>query len=246
MGRINEKARRGKVINKFKFFLGDAVPHSPLYFKRGLFLMGTYLESLQKSKPPFIKKLESYADIHHIPIMDQQSMDLFLTLLKLKKPKKLLEIGTAIGYSAIRIAQTLPECLIVSIDRNGELLEVAKSFISEAGLSKQIKLVHGEATRQADNLKNDCPYDALFIDAAKGQYRHFFDVFSRMVAQEGLVVSDNILFRGMVAGDEEVPKRFQSIVKRLREYNHYLAEHPDFDTTFLPIGDGLAVSVKKA
>ena len=204
-----------------------------------------YLAKLQKRKPQLIEQMESYAASHQIPIIDSESFAVMLMLLKIKNPTKILEIGTAIGYSAIRIAQELPQATVVSIEQSEEMFAKAGEFISEAGLAERIQVVFGDALECSEKVTHYCPFDALFIDAAKGQYKAFFDLYSKMVKPGGVVVSDNVLFRGYVASSSVPPKRFRRIVNKLREYNHYLAKHLDFDTTFLSVGDGIAVSLKK-
>lgn len=204
-----------------------------------------YLSTLHRCSDPTIEKIKSYAKEHRIPILQDTSMEILLSLLRIKRPEAILEIGTAIGYSAIRMAKTLPNSTIVSVDIDEERLSVAKDNLLEASVADRVVLIHGEAVEQAEQLRVHAPYDFIFIDAAKGQYQRYFETFQEMLASDGIILSDNVLYRGMVAGEEPLLKRYETAVKKLRLYNEFLANHPDFDTTFYPVGDGLAVSIKK-
>lgn len=204
----------------------------------------SYLESLHGNEDSLIEDLVTYATLNHIPIMESDSMDVLLHLLKLKRANKILEIGTAIGYSAIRMAQALPESKVVTIDSDDERVQQAKANVTRAQLENRVHIYCGDALTSAELLDSKGPYDALFIDAAKGQYKQYFELFAPMVHKGGIVVSDNVLFRGLVANGEKTLGRYKTIVQRLRQYNAYIVKHPDFDTTFYPIGDGMAVSIK--
>ncbi|RBW70454.1 O-methyltransferase [Bacillus taeanensis] len=204
-----------------------------------------YIVQLRKPLPSYVTEMELYAKEHHVPIMDPVSMEAMLNILQLKKPKRILEIGTAIGYSAIRMALSLPECEIITIERDEERFQFAKQNIHKAGLTARIKVIEGDALEAAEEVKYEGPYDALFIDAAKGQYMRFHDTYAEHVQSGGIIISDNVLFRGLVAEEEVVEKRFRSMVKKLKQYNKFLMEHPDYSTTIYPIGDGIAVSIKE-
>ncbi|TKD70234.1 O-methyltransferase [Pseudalkalibacillus hwajinpoensis] len=201
-----------------------------------------YLESLRPKREGLMEEMEVYARENHIPIMEQTSLAVMLQLLSFLKPNRILEIGAAIGYSAIRMADLLPETAIITVERDETRYKEAVANIEKAGYSDRITILYGDAFELADELKQYGPYQALFIDAAKGQYQRFFDEFFGVVEEQGIVLSDNILFRGMVAEEEIQEKRFRSMVKKLRQYNEFLMSHPDLYTTIYPIGDGLAVS----
>lgn len=204
-----------------------------------------YLESLRPKREGLTKEIEEYAAENHVPIMEQTSLDVMLQLLSFLKPKRILEIGTAIGYSAIRMAERLPETEILTVERDEIRYNEAIANIDKAGYSDRITVLYGDAFDLANELKSHGSYQALFIDAAKGQYQRFFDEFYDELEKGGVVFSDNILFRGMVAEEEIEEKRFRSMVKKLRHYNEFLISHPELDTTIYPIGDGLAVSQRK-
>ncbi|WP_377888370.1 O-methyltransferase [Alkalihalobacillus sp. R86527] len=204
-----------------------------------------YLESLRPKREELIEEMEQYAKDYHIPIMEQTSLDVMLQIMSFLNPKRILEIGTAIGYSAIRMAQIVPEAEIVTVERDQERYYEAVSNVEKAGYSHRIKVMYGDAFELSEELKSHGPYQSLFIDAAKGQYKRFFDEFYECLQPQGVIFSDNILFRGMVAEEEVEEKRFRSMVKKLRHYNEFLMSHPELDTTIYPIGDGLAVSKRK-
>lgn len=203
-----------------------------------------YLTSLVPEKDEFFSKLEAYAKEHQVPIMDEVSVEVLLQLLRLKKPKKVLEIGTAIGYSALRMADAIPDAFIVSIERDKDRFTVASKNIATKGFNDRIKLFEGDAFDLLEETKTYGPYDCIFIDAAKGQYQKFFEMFSEQLTDEGFIITDNVLFRGYVYEDTE-NKRLQKIAAKIRNYNEWLLQKEQFHTVILPIGDGIAISVRK-
>ncbi|KKB72972.1 MULTISPECIES: O-methyltransferase [Bacillus] len=206
-----------------------------------------YLERLQKPRPADIMKLEAYAEEHGVPIMEPTGIDALLRLLSLKNPKKILEIGTAIGYSAIRMALELPEAEIFTIERDEQRYHEAIQNIQSFQLENRIHVFFGDALSESAAVQSMAPYDALFIDAAKGQYQKFFSLYEQMLADDGIIFTDNVLFKGLVAGDYDQieNKRIKKLVSKIDHFNHWLMEHPDYRTTILPVGDGLAVSQKE-
>ncbi|MDQ0205449.1 O-methyltransferase [Alkalicoccobacillus murimartini] len=204
-----------------------------------------YLVALTPKRSELLEQMEAYAEEHGVPIMDLVGIESLLQLLQLHSPKRILEIGTAIGYSAIRMAEVLPEAEIVTIERDSERAAVARTNIKEANLSNRIHLIEDDALNVVEILEKMPLFHVLFIDAAKGQYQRFFDQFSPLLAPGGIIFSDNVLFRGLVAEQDIESKRLSKLAGKINAYNQYLMEHPDFHTRILPIGDGLAVSIKK-
>ncbi|MFN2745129.1 MULTISPECIES: O-methyltransferase [Bacillus] len=206
-----------------------------------------YLERLIKPRPPEIMELEYYAEEHGVPIMEPTGIEALLQLLSLKNPKKILEIGTAIGYSAIRMALHLPEADILTIERDEKRYHEALKNIKSFQMENRIRVIFGDALSESDAVQSMAPYDALFIDAAKGQYQKFFTMYEKMLADDGIIFTDNVLFKGLVAGgcDQIESKRIKKLVSKIDHYNHWLMDHPDYQTAILPIGDGLAVSKKR-
>lgn len=207
--------------------------------------VNNYVSSLIKRRNSFLTEIEEYAHENDIPIMDIVSMEVMLQILTLAQATKILEIGTAIGYSAMRLAERLPHSQIVSIERDKARYDLAKENIKKANLENQITLIFGDALIDEDQISQYGPFDCLFIDAAKGQYKRFFELYSPLVSQNGLIISDNVLFKGIVATEGKVAKGLRTMVVNLRAYNEMLMANEKFETTFYPIGDGIAISKKK-
>ncbi|WP_226680180.1 O-methyltransferase [Sutcliffiella horikoshii] len=207
----------------------------------------TYLNNLTPTRNELVSKMENLARKENVPIMDLVGMETLLQLLRLSMPKRILEIGAAIGYSAIRMAQALPEVTIVTIERDEHRYLQAKEHIEKAGLQDRIQLIFGDALEVFDRVDKEAPFDFIFVDAAKGQYERFFTMYETLLNEAGIIITDNVLFRGMVAEDHESiePKRIRNLVKKIDKYNRWLMEHPDYITTILPVGDGVAISKKK-
>ncbi|MFS0554478.1 O-methyltransferase [Brevibacillus sp. 179-C9.3 HS] len=201
-----------------------------------------YVSSLVPERSPLLMRLEQEAAEENIPIVQLPSAQVMRMLLLLHRPKAILEVGTAIGYSTIWLAEAAPEAQIVTMDIDEDRLVRARANIKEAGCADRIEVLLRDATL---GLPESYQFDCLFIDAAKGQYRAFLDLYLPLLREGGLVISDNILFRGLVATPEEASKRQRPMVDKLLSYNSHLMECPDLETTFIPVGDGLAISMKK-
>ncbi|WP_078545461.1 O-methyltransferase [Litchfieldia alkalitelluris] len=204
----------------------------------------TYLESLIQPRPTFIQELEAFAEENHVPIMDKITAEAILQLLRISNPKRILEIGTAIGYSAIRMGLTLPEAKIVTVERNKGRYEQAIENINTANKAEQINVLFGDALELTDEIDKRGPYDVIFIDAAKGQYKRFFESYEGFLADQGLIITDNVLFKGLVVKEIE-DKRKRQLVDKIKMYNEWLSSHPNYVTTILPVGDGIAISKKR-
>ncbi|QDS35040.1 O-methyltransferase [Brevibacillus brevis] len=201
-----------------------------------------YVSSLVPERSPLLKRLEQEAAEENIPIVQLPSAQVMRMLLLLHRPKAILEVGTAIGYSTIWLAEAAPEARIVTMDIDEDRLARARENIKEAGCADRVEILSRDATL---GLPESYQFDCLFIDAAKGQYRVFLDLYLPLLREGGLVISDNVLFRGLVATPEEAGKRQRPMVDKLLSYNLHLMERPDLETTFIPVGDGLAISMKK-
>lgn len=193
-----------------------------------------------------LKQLESFAKEHRVPIMDPIGMGFVKQLIHLHEPKRILEIGTAIGYSALQMAEVDPNLKIVTIERDEERFEQALENIRKFQEEKRIEVLHGDALEKLPELinKNES-FDFIFIDAAKGSYSQFFTAAREMLNEHGVILSDNVLFRGYVAEGADVPKRYQKLAQKIFQYNEWLMQQEDFRTIILPIGDGVALSIKK-
>lgn len=182
---------------------------------------------------------ESYA-----PIVQKSTEQLIVTLLRLVKPARVLEVGTAVGYSAILMADNLPEdSTIVTIERYKKHADIAVDNVFASGYEKKIKVIEGEAAEVLHWL--DGSFDFIFLDAAKGQYIEFLPDILRLLKSGGVLLSDNILYHGMIEDDEKVERRKITIVKRLHMYLEEIMSNESLTTSIIPIGDGVALSVKK-
>lgn len=207
--------------------------------------LNSYLQDTIPSNEKWVTELESYAQENHVPIMDAVSMHFVQQLIRIHQPNRILEIGTAIGYSALRMLQASPNASIVSIERDESRYKFALDIIKKQGKQEQIKILHGDALELSADITNQEPFDLLFIDAAKGQYQRFFELYSSVVRKGGLILSDNVLFKGYVVSPSENNPKFTKIATKINNYNQGLINHPDFHTSIVPIGDGVAISIKK-
>ncbi|GGI10624.1 O-methyltransferase [Gottfriedia solisilvae] len=210
-------------------------------------LVRQYLANFYKHREPFIEEMEMYAKEQHVPIMDKAGMEFMLGLLYLIQPTSILEIGSAIGYSSIRMAKSFPELRIVTMERNAGRIRKAKEYIDRSGYSNRITLLEGDALLLKDHLPDNRQFDVIFIDAAKAQYQRFFELYEPLLSERGVIISDNVLFKGQVAESAELvdDRRKRALIKRIQNYNEWLMNHPMYDSTIIPIGDGVAISKKR-
>lgn len=204
-----------------------------------------FIESFIQPRNDLLLKMEQYAEKNHVPIMQLSSIQVLCQLLRIQQPNHLLEIGTAIGYSAIRMAEAVPNCRIVTIERDEQRAEMAKQFIQESSVANQITLIEGDAL-EVDVKKVQSTFDAVFIDGAKGQNKRFFEKFSPLVQKGGVIYIDNIYMHGLSNLPlAEVPKRKRTMIRNLKEFSEWIQNHPDYITTFVPVGDGLLICLKR-
>ena len=207
--------------------------------------MISFIDSLDVGNPPYLNELEEYALATDVPIIRTGTQSLLHFLMDLKKPMKILEVGTAIGFSALLMSEYAPEgCQITTIEKYEKRIPLARENFAKAGKSHCITLLEGDAM---DILKTlDDSYDFIFMDAAKGQYIHFLPEIMRLLAQGGMLVSDNVLQDGDVLESRfAVTRRNRTIHGRMREYLYTLKHMEELTTSILPVGDGMALSVKK-
>ncbi|MDS9470988.1 O-methyltransferase [Sporosarcina pasteurii] len=205
-----------------------------------------YLADLGKEKNSLLLEMESYAKKNHVPIMGSQAIETFIGLLSLQKPRCILEIGSAIGYSAIRMAHAFPNASITTIERDSERFHKAVEYIEASEMSQRIEIIEADALELSIDTHLKKPYDALFIDAAKGQYKRFFEKYSPLVIPGGVIYCDNMFMHGMVLQeDKDVPRRKRTMIRNLKEFTSWVMAHPSFDTFLLPVGDGILIAIKK-
>lgn len=205
-----------------------------------------YLDSLVPQKGEFLTELRRVSSLEesYAPIVQKQTEQLLITMLRLKKPRRVLEIGSAVGYSAILMADNLPdESRIITVERYKKHADIAVDNIFKAGYEGKIRLIEGEAAEVLHWL--DGTFDFVFLDAAKGQYIEFLPDILRLLENGGVLFSDNILFKGMLEDEDKVIRRKITIVKRLKMYLEEIMSNENLTTSIIPIGDGVAISVKK-
>lgn len=191
-----------------------------------------------------ILEMEKYAKANDVPISQPESIRLIEILLKLMGAKRVLEIGSAIGYSAIRMSRA-SGAEITTVELSEEMADIAEENIRLEGLADKIHLIRGDGKRVLEEIEGEEVFDAVFVDAAKGQYMEFFPNCFRLLRRGGLLISDNVLYKGMTATDELVVRRKITIVRRLRAYLNMLKENRELATAIVPIGDGVALSFKE-
>ena len=206
--------------------------------------ISTFIHSLDTGNTPFLTELERYAKETNVPVIRPQMQSFLKVLLAMQQPKQILEVGTAIGFSALLMAEYGPEdCHITTIEKYEKRIPLARENFKKAGREDRITLLEGDATEILKELEG--PYDLIFMDAAKGQYIHFLDDVLRLLAPEGVLVSDNVLQDGDVARSRyAIERRDRTIHKRMRDYLYTIKNHPQLETTILPVGDGVAISIK--
>lgn len=203
-----------------------------------------YIAALKEDKDPLLVEIERYAEEHHVPIMGSHAMTTFIGLLSLQNPKKILELGSAIGYSAIKLAKAFPSASITTIERDQDRFKKAVDYIEKAALQEQIHIIEADALEW--DIQSDAMYDALFIDAAKGQYQRFFEKYEGNLVPGGVIYCDNMFMHGMVLQElKEIPRRKRTMIRNLKEFTAWVMAHPDFETFLLPVGDGLLIAIKK-
>lgn len=204
-----------------------------------------YIEGLIPERNPLLLEMERFAKEYHIPIMELAGIETMLQLLRIQHSKKILEVGTAIGYSALRMADALPNAKVVTIERDLERFQLAEEFINRSKTQEQISLIKGDALEVEGIVSEYAPFDAIFIDAAKGQYKKFFEIYSKYLKKDGMIITDNVLFKGLVCETEIESKRTRNLVKKIDDFNQWLMSHPDYFSVILPVGDGVAISKRR-
>lgn len=207
--------------------------------------MITYIHSLERPECPLIEAIEQEALCARVPIIRKETQSFLKVLLMMKKPMRVLEVGTAVGFSAILMSEYLPRGgRITTIEKYEKRIPVARDNFRRAGKEEQITLLEGDALEIMRSLEES--YDFIFMDAAKGQYIYYLPEAVRLLAPEGVLVSDNVFQDGDVIQSRfAVERRNRTIHSRMREYLYELKHHEKLQTSLLPLGDGVAVSVRK-
>jgi predicted O-methyltransferase YrrM len=203
-----------------------------------------FLRSTIQREAGFLQELEEYAEKNYVPIIQPESAALLKVLIRIHKPIRILEAGTAIGYSAAVMAGAMPEDGIIdTIEIDEETAELARQNIKSMNLDKKIRVLLGDALEVMQCIST--PYDMIFVDAAKGQYNEYLNEALRLLKTGGLLISDNVLYKGLVTQTESLPHKHRTIAVNLREYLHNICHDKRLETSIIPIGDGMALSFRK-
>ena len=204
-----------------------------------------YLHSLESSQGVLLDTIEKAALDGRVPIIRRETASLLRTLVAALKPSQILEIGTAVGYSALLMCQTMPRaCHITTIEKYEKRIPVARENFKKAGEESRITLLEGDADQLLGQLEEG-RFDLVFMDAAKGQYLHWLPFLLKLMPPGGVLISDNVLQDGdIVESRFAVQRRNRTIHSRMREYLHTLKHMEEFETAVIPIGDGVTISTR--
>ncbi len=207
--------------------------------------MVTYIHSLESSENEVIEAIEQEALETFVPIIRKETQSFLKVLLMMNKPLRILEVGTAVGFSAILMSEYMPEeGHITTIENYEKRIPIARNNFKRAGKEDKITLIQGDALEVMKTLEG--PYDFIFMDAAKGQYIHYMPEALRLLSKGGVLMSDNVLQDGdIIESRFAVERRNRTIHSRMREYLYELKHNEQLQTSILPLGDGVALSIKK-
>jgi len=201
-----------------------------------------YLNQFKDQNDPLIREMEKYADEHNVPILNWQSAAFMEILIRIIKPKRVLEIGTAIAYSSIRIARNLKKKGIVqTIEKSKDNIVLAKGYIKKSGVEDKIKILAGNAFKIMPELEKK--YDFIFLDADKNEYSKLLELSIELLKKGGVIVVDNLLWHGHAAA-EKVPAKYKTSTEYIRNFNKEFVANSLLKASIIPVGDGLGIGVK--
>ena len=205
----------------------------------------SYIHSLEKSNSMVLEEIEKEAIATYVPIIRKEMESFLRVMLTIKQPKRILELGTAIGYSAILMSEYMSkDCVIDTIENYDKRIPIAKANFERAGVSERINLYEGDAMEILPTLPYK--YDFVFMDAAKAQYIYFLPLLNNLMDEGAVLITDNVLQDGdIIESRFGITRRNRTIHSRMREYMYEIKNSKDFETTIVPIGDGITLSVKK-
>lgn len=206
--------------------------------------VSAFINSLDRGNTEFLNEIEDECRRTDVPVIRPQMQSLLKLLLAINRPESILEVGTAIGFSALLMSEYAPAgCKVTTIEKYEKRIPLAKENFRKAGKEEAIILLEGDAAEILKKL--DGTYDFIFMDAAKGQYIHYLPEAVRLLSEEGVLVSDNVLQGGdIIESRFAVERRNRTIHSRMREYLYELTHHDKLQTSILPLGDGIALSVR--
>ena len=207
--------------------------------------MRAYINSLDRGHTPFLEELAREAAEGRVPVIRREMQSFLKVFLMIQRPRKILEVGTAIGFSAVFMAEYGPEdCRITTIENYEKRIPIARENIKRSGYGPRITLIPGDAAEVLKTLEGS--YDLIFMDAAKGQYIRFLPEVLRLMGQGSVLISDNVLQEGdLIESHYLVERRDRTIYKRMREYLYTLKHSGELETSILPLGDGITLSVRR-
>lgn len=206
--------------------------------------MEQYIRGLISPNEGILKELEDYAATNSVPIIQKEVGKFLELMINIKKPSNILELGTAIGYSAILMhLSSNCKCNITTIERDKNMIEIAKDNINKYGFSDKINILEGDCLEVLEMLEGQ--FDFIFMDAGKGHYNHFLPYCLKLLNKDGIIVADNVLFKGMVASRDLLIRRKITIVKRMKTYLEMISTNDELITSVIPMGDGIAVTTRR-
>jgi predicted O-methyltransferase YrrM len=201
-----------------------------------------YIKSFRKKDTPLIEEMEAYAAQNKVPILTRDAAELIEQLIIISRPKRVLEIGTAIGYTTIRIARNLKKkAEVQTIEKSNNNILLARDFISRSEEGKKITILEGDAFDIMPSLKKK--YDFIFLDADKEDYQKLFEYSMVLLKKGGIIFIDNLLWHGYAAS-AKVPDSYKTSTQHIREFNQLFMNQPDLYSTILPVGDGIGLGIK--
>lgn len=187
------------------------------------------------------EEMREYAKENNVPIIEDSGLAFLETIIKIKQPKNILEIGTAIGYSSTRFS-LVNNSDVYTIEKNKDMYEKASFYIDELGIKNKVHQVLGDALLTFDEV-SDKRYDIIFIDAAKAQYKNFFELYSPLLNKGGIIITDNMFFHGLVfSSNDDKSRNLRALVRKLKTYHDFLFENEKYTTKVFNIGDGIAIT----
>lgn len=200
-----------------------------------------YIAKLQPERDALMRRMEAYAEEHDVPIIGPVSGRFLYTIAKLHGSSRILEAGTAIGYTSLWFARATEawDGRITTLDSNPDMAEIARDNLKEAGVSDRVEIVVGDALNALETL--DGPFDLCFIDHEKEQYQEFLEVALPKIASGGVILADNVLRHGEVASSDG---RGDAMVQAMREFNRFMTDHPELESMIVPLRDGIALAIK--
>ncbi|MDD6043519.1 MAG: O-methyltransferase [Eubacteriaceae bacterium] len=209
-------------------------------------LVENYITKYYRPVNESLEQLRLVGEKDHVPIIQRDTENVLNSYLKLKQPKRILEIGTAIGYSAIYFATVCKDSEVYTIEKDEIMRQAALNNFQESGLNDRIHSLFGDGQEQIEKLQDQGikDFDFVFVDAAKSHYKRFLEAALKVCSNNALIISDNILMRGMTASDDfDEHRKHKTNIRKMREYIDFICTQEDLETSLLAVGDGLGITI---